>query len=259
MKVPRPRFETYEPGDAPGPAWDTVEPKYDGMWATCVVRDGGLKIYSRTGRLRDSWTVDPGVDAVLLAEFLVGTSWAKGNAEHRHLIVFDCLKVDGRDVGGEPLHRRRELAARVVQKLARRDVHTVEQHAADGWRQLWDDLVERDGFEGLAFKSSAAPYGAAWGRMKASVDADYVCIGVHRNAAGRPVSLAYGLYFGRTLCPVGTVRNGVAPWDLARAGRLVGQVMLVTGQAIGASGAMRHPVFVGWREDKVARECVARL
>ena len=35
--------------------------------------------------------------------------------------------------------------------------------------------------------------------------------------------------------------------------------MLVIGQSIGASGAMRHPVFVGWRDDKVARECVARL
>ena len=224
-----------------------------------MVRDGELRIYSRTGQLRDTWTVDPGIDAVLVAEYLVGTSWAKASPEHRHLIVFDCLEHDGRDVRGEPQHRRRELAAGVVRTLSRRDVRMVGQYAARGWRRVWDDVVERDGFEGLAFKSSAAPYGAAWGRMKASVDADYVCIGVHRNAAGRPVSLAYGLYFGRTLCPVGTVRNGVAPWDLARAGRLVGQVMLVTGQAIGASGAMRHPVFVGWREDKVARECVARL
>ena len=114
---------------------------------------------------------------------------------------------------------------------------------------MWDDLVERDGFEGLVFKSGAARYGAAWGRMKRRVDADYVCTGVHRNAAGRPVSLAYGLYFGRTLCAVGTVCNGVDPVDFGEAanGRLVGQVMLVTGQAIGASGAMRHPVFVGWR------------
>ena len=91
--------------------------------------------------------------------------------------------------------------------------------------------------------------------MKRSIDADYVCTGVHRNAAGRPISLAYGLYFGSTLCAVGTVRNGVDPGDLERR-RLVGRVMLVTGQAIGATGAVRHPVFVGWREDKVARECV---
>ena len=114
---------------------------------------------------------------------------------------------------------------------------------------MWDDLVERDSFEGLVFESSAARYGAAWGRLEAAVDADCVCVGVHRDAAGRPVSLAYGLYFGSTLCALGSVSNGVDPADLVRAarGRYVGQVMLVTGQAIGASGAMRHPVFVGWR------------
>ena len=225
-----------------------------------MVRDGELRIYSRTGQLRDTWTVDPGIDAVLVAEYLVGTSWAKASPEHRHLIVFDCLEHDGRDVRGEPQHRRRELAAGVVRTLSRRDVRMVGQYAARGWRRVWDDVVERDGFEGLVFKSSAAAYGAAWGRMKRSVDADYVCTGVHRDAAGRPVSLAYGLYFGRTLFPLGTVSSGVAADDLARAGRepgaYVGCVMRVVGQGIGVTGAMRHPVFIGWREDKVARECV---
>ena len=212
--------------------------------------------HTRRDRLRDTWTVEAGVDALILAEFLVGTSWAKASPEHRHLVVFDCLEVEGRDVRREPQHRRRKLAAEVVERLDREAVRMVEQYDTGGWRQVWNDLVESDGFEGLVFKSSEAPFGAAWGRMKASADADYVCTGVHRNAAGRPVSLAYGLYFGRTLCPVGTVRNGVAPWDVERPERLVGEVMLVTGQSIGASGAMRHPVFVGWREDKVARECV---
>ena len=53
-----------------------------------------------------------------------------------------------------------------------RAVRLVERYAAYEWRRAWDDLVDRDGFEGLVFKWDAALYGAAWGRMKRSVDAD---------------------------------------------------------------------------------------
>ena len=92
-------------------------------------------------------------------------------------------------------------------------------------------------------------------------DAVYVCTGVHRDDAGRPISFGYGLWVEGGLRRLGSVRNGVDPRDLAAAARrpfrYFGHVMLITGQSIEASGAMRHPTFAGWRTDECACECRA--
>jgi DNA ligase D-like protein (predicted ligase) len=199
--------------------------------------------------------------------------------------VFDCLYVRGHDLRALPLARRRAaLEAEVredgVLRLARRlaeDGHEAFREAA------------RLGLEGIVAKDRAAPYQSgvrspAWRKVKVRNEDEFVVGGFTAPGGSRTHlgALLLGGYEGDRLRYAGKVGSGfstqalgelarrLAPLvrpaspfaDLARQGgarwvepRLVVQIAFTerTGD-----GRLRHPVFLGLRDDKEPREVAWR-
>ena len=196
-------------------------------------------------------------------------------------VVFDLLFVRGQDVRGLPLAERRRLLEREVTpggplQLARR-------LAADGLEAF--ELARAKGLEGIVAKDAASAYetgrrSTAWRKVKVRAEEEFVIGGYTAPAGARSHfgAILVGAFDGDRLRYAGKVGTGFTARtldDLARrfrplvratppfvdpprergvtwlAPRLVAQIgfMERTGD-----GRLRHPVFLGLREDKAADE-----
>jgi ATP-dependent DNA ligase len=132
--------------------------------------------------------------------------------------------------------------------------------------QLWLELVEDGDWEGLIFRR---PDGSV-ARMKKLVTMDYVCMGVAESDSetfkGQARALLGGLYIADPADPSLLVLKQIvsisgltaaqreAFW--ARRDELEGLVFEASGKVVFKSGALRHPSFERWRDDKLAADCV---
>lgn len=162
-------------------------------------------------------------------------------------------------------------------------------------RHLYQAVIDKGG-EGIILKDVAESYRQgerhkSWVKVKRQRTFDVIFMGVELAAetsvkkgattatktriAGQVGAIKYGMYVvkpaysiglleipeSRELTPLGTV-SGFD--DATRADltehyeQYVGRVFEVTGQEQFKSGAIRHPRWVGWRDDKDAEECVFR-
>lgn len=247
------------PGMAPRGA-DVVELKHDGIWGRAEIVAGECTIYSRTGRPKATLPVDPRLGSLtLVGEYMYGTPWSREDGRSGRLYVFDI------EAGATTLDRRRRALQKAFGCLPLPPwMRLVDQYPIRRWRDLWTDHVETGRFEGLVFKRSDGCYGEPWGRMKARVIGEFVCMGVnrgrgrHRDSAG---SLQGGLYVNGALKRIVDVGTGFEDDERAEIWEspsdFIGRVFEVCGNARFPSGALRHPRFEGWRNDKAACECVA--
>jgi bifunctional non-homologous end joining protein LigD len=198
-------------------------------------------------------------------------------------VVFDCLHTRGRNLLRQPLvARRAALEAEVVEgprlRLARR-------LADDGFAAFAE--AQRRGLEGVIGKDPDAPYlpgvrSPAWCKVKVRAEEEFVIGGFTAPRGGRQHlgALVLGRWDGDALRYAGKVGTGftgailadlasrLAP--LARAHspfadapreraitwvepRLVAQIGFTE---MTGDGKVRHPVFLGLREDKDARDVV---
>jgi bifunctional non-homologous end joining protein LigD len=196
-------------------------------------------------------------------------------------VVFDLLFARGHDLRGRPLVERRaalqkELAPAGPLRLARR-------LGTNGFAAF--ELARQRGLEGVVAKDSAAPYetgkrSMAWRKVKVRAEEEFVIGGYTAPAGARAHfgALLVGAFEGERLRYAGKVGTGFSATtltDLARRFRtlttasspfvdaprergvtwlspqLVAQVgfMERTGD-----GRLRHPVFLGLREDKTPAE-----
>ncbi len=257
----RPPFVTLREGESPR-GFDRVELKYDGMWCGAVVCNGRAVLRARSGNIKLEVDVAGLPACVLAGEYLRGTSWSKPAEHNRRFMVHDLLELRGVSLCPRALRDRRVKLERLFQNpRIPKWIGLVRQHPIRQWRSLWKRQVAGGDWEGLVFKNSAHCYGAPWGRKKRVVTQEYVCMGVNQSESDpeQAASLQGGLFTGgvlRHVVNVGALGNELRAEAWTDPQYFIGRVFEAQGNALFGSGALRHPFFVRFRDDKMPAECV---
>ena len=196
-------------------------------------------------------------------------------------VAFDCLHARGRDLTHEPLTARRAALEAEVREGPRLQ---VARRVADDGLQAFAQ-ARRRGLEGVIGKDPRAPYlpgvrSPAWAKVKVRAEEEFLVGGFTAPRGGRRHlgALLVGAWDGDALRYAGKVGTGftdatladlrrrLAPLEQPRSPfadaprardvtwtepRLVAQLAFTerTGD-----GKLRHPVFLGLRDDKNARD-----
>jgi bifunctional non-homologous end joining protein LigD len=194
--------------------------------------------------------------------------------------VFDCLYKDGKDLRHETLSSRRKALEQAVKPSA--TVEIAKRLANDGL-QAFETATKR-GLEGVIGKDSSAPYSegrsTAWLKVKINQQEEFVIGGFTPPDGSRHHfgALLLGAFRGRELRYVGKVGTGFNEQildslhkkmkTLARQSspfssdigeksatfispKLVAQIAFTERTK---DGKLRHPVYLGLRDDKSAGE-----
>lgn len=202
-------------------------------------------------------------------------------------VVFDLLQLDGHDVTPLPYRDRRRLLAEL---LPDDGCWTVPEHRERDGTALLDAVRER-GLEGIVAKKIDSPYmpgkrSPAWVKVKVRLQQEFVVGGWQpgeRGREGQIGSLLIGVYDDDQLRYCGKVGTGFTMRELDRlAGllepieideppftpappRLIARVAhwvrpeLVAEVEFGewtSEGILRHPSYLGLRDDKAATDVV---
>jgi bifunctional non-homologous end joining protein LigD len=194
--------------------------------------------------------------------------------------VFDCLCEDGKDFRREPLAVRRKVLEEVLKPGPIASI--AKRLAADGVKAF--EIATRRGLEGVVAKDSSAPYtegrSADWLKFKINQQEEFVIGGYTMPEGSRHYfgALLLGAFRGRELRYVGKVGTGfneqslgslhrkmktltrtTSPFssDVREKGatfispKLVAQIAFTERTS---EGKLRHPVYLGLRDDKPVRD-----
>ena len=196
-------------------------------------------------------------------------------------VVFDCLYARGRDLTREPLHVRRGVLEAEVRPGPRLQI--ARRLPGDGLRAFGE--ARRRGLEGLIGKDPRAPYqpgvrSPAWRKVKVRAEEEFVVGGftAPRGARDHLGALLVGAWDGDALRYAGKVGTGFTEAALADLhGRLASLararspfvdapaardvtwveprlvVQLGFTERTG-DGKLRHPAYLGLRDDKPAAD-----
>lgn len=204
----------------------------------------------------------------------------RGSGRTRYA-VFDCLYVSGRDLRKEPLSSRRVELERSVNESGLLLSRRLRANGLDAFR-----LAKSRGFEGLVAKRLASEYvegrSADWLKVKVHQEDEFIILGYTEPQGSREYfgSLLLGAYAKGKLQYVGKVGTGftrdilaalyrkfqtlkrkqVAISDFPRmqhatflSPKLVAQISYTEWTK---ERKLRHPVFLGLRDDKDAKDAV---
>ncbi len=224
-----------DPGHEPfdDEAW-TFEPKFDGVRTLAYVTTDGTRLVSRTGRdqtesypeLGNLATYVNAVNAVLDGEIVALTPEGRPSfslLQQRlgltspteiakikqkipaHLYVFDILWLDGEDLTGLPLVKRRERLKEVVTETG----PVSRTYSSDGQGRAFFQAVKELGLEGMIAKKLDSTYQQAkrtkdWRKVKSLQTQDCVVLGWTPGSGSR--SNAFGALL------LGAQRDGRLVW-----------------------------------------------
>lgn len=258
----RPVYLDYAPKNwAVADKFDSVELKMDGQLGRMELSDG----------------------TVLLGEYLFGSNWAYRNGMEGQFWAFDVLQLFGKDYRTERFSVRKLALEKIAFALpsvpyqiwSRRGQLKGEGHDASAIFKLvqtyplreagflWDQYVVDKGYEGLVFKHSDHAYGTPWGRMKKVLTMDYVVVGFNpstaKTKAGKMVqSIQAGLIVNgvmKVVANIGGLDHALSSDMFKDPGKYLGRVFEAEGKDLFESGALRHPNFLRFRDDKDPKEC----
>ena len=250
--------------------YDTVQLKMDGIWGCMKIGHGQWGIYSRTGKLKaDGVLEDDTLHGVLLGEFMFGSHWGHKMDKNRNFYVFDCLRWEGMDVDEYPMLARWQYAQETFHRITYNDkleqmifMRLLENYPVEQWKALWDEYILEYGYEGLVFKDSSSHYKDknAWARMKAVVEIDYICTGFRDADKGTKYEGMVGSVLGTLIdkdvyVTVGGITAIQRKLFSNNPEKYIGLVFTAKGNNWYPSGAIRHPMFMRWRDDKEPEEC----
>lgn len=283
------------------PDW-LFEVKWDGFRAIAELRGGEVSLYTRN-QISLKQKFPPvaealqklGGDAVLDGEIVVVDdqglpdfqrlqNYQKTGRGHLLYYAFDLLFIQGHDLTGLPLIRRKELLQKILpgDKYLKFSDHVMAEGV------LFFQVVKDKGLEGIVAKHSQSPYLMGkrirqWLKIKTRLTQEGVIAGFTAPRGGRKYfgSLVLGAYDGGELIYLGHSGGGFGGATLKkiydRLRLLIREecplkieppaetpvtwvkpelVCEVTFAGWTEEGLMRHPVFSRLREDKAHREVV---
>jgi len=216
---------------------------------------------------------------------------ALDRAQPTAFIAFDLLRDGAEDVRGLPLTERRARLNRHLDPFRSDTLRSSEQVAQDG--RALERRARDEGWEGLIVKEAASPYHAgrrspAWRKLKLLNEEEFVVAGwtEPRNTRSRFGALLLGAYDdqqpGRPFVYLGHTGTGFDQKELDRVFKLLAAretpqspfreriktnepahwvrpelVAQVRFTEWTADRKLRHPVYLGLRDDKRANEVTA--
>ncbi|MEP6781237.1 MAG: ATP-dependent DNA ligase [Gemmatimonadaceae bacterium] len=205
-----------------------------------------------------------------------------------HLLVYDCLEIDGVDIRQQPLSARRAAVERVVRALPTGSAAGISPALRfDSWEELARvrERSREENAEGLMLKKLASPYGVGrrgndWWKWKVSpltVDAVLVYA---QSGSGRRAGLytdyTFAVWDGEKLVPFAKAYSGLTDAEIREVDRFIrantveqfGPVRTVKPELVfelafeginlstrHKSGvAVRFPRILRWRKDKPANQ-----
>jgi len=198
--------------------------------------------------------------------------------------AFDLLALEGHDLRGAPLRQRKQWLAQLLPACGPlREALWVEGRGEDLFER-----IEALGLEGMVAKRADSVYRAGrspdWRKLRLHASDDFVLVGFTAPRGGRSGfgALHLATHRGGELVYAGRVGTGFSDAELVSLHglletleretppcvgplpetrghrwvepRLVGEVRY---SEVTADGLLRHPTWVGLREDKTPDECVA--
>jgi bifunctional non-homologous end joining protein LigD len=191
--------------------------------------------------------------------------------------VFDCLFLNGHDFRRETLASRRAALEKEISE--NHDLILSRRLAANGFDAF--RIAKKGGFEGLVAKRLESVYvegrSRDWSKVKVNQEDEFIIVGYTEPSGSREHfgALLLGAYKGRTLQYVGKVGTGFDRRNLASLYRkfqllkrknaaieslphgtflspkLIAQISYTE---LTKDGKLRHPVFLGLRDDKDAKD-----
>ncbi len=259
----------------------------------------GLDWTDRVGRVAEAAAVLPAREALVDGELVVfdreGRSdfgrlqeaLSAGDQGVLRYVAFDLLHLDGQDLRGVALERRKDLLRRLL--VGADPVLRGSEHLR-GEGPLFFDQARRLGLEGIVSKRPDGRYRSgrqdAWRKVKAVHRQDFVVVGFTESEAGGIGALYLAGWDAGVLRPAGRVGTGFS--DAERRGFLealarlrcdpcpvtfapqaqddLRDVRWITPRLVAEvgfagwtrQGRLRHPTFLGLREDIDPREVSMR-
>ena len=267
--IDRPKFKEirYKKDREIPKKYNIVQLKMDGIWGCMKISHGQWAIYSRTGKMKaDGVLEDKTIDAILLGEFMFGSHWGHKMGKNRNFYVFDCLRWNGQDVSDYPLLSRINYAEETFHRIdvngSIEGMRMLQAYPTENWKYLWDTYILEYGYEGLVFKDATSEYKDknAWARMKAVVEMEYICTGFRDADEGTKYDGLVGSVLGTLIdkdvyITCGGITEAQRKMFTKYPERYIGLVFTAKGNNWYPSGAIRHPMFMRWRDDKEPEEC----
>lgn len=269
----RPKAVNFDPGEYPDPSqFDKVELKFDGWMGILVFHGSEWKLWSRTGMLKKQGTLSGSVSlTVLYGEFIYGTEWAKDRPHlYERVALFGAEYIDGTNFSkfsnsdvrwglSEYITKMYSMPDEIFQRL-----FLVDQFPVQDAPQVWEEMVILQDYEGLIFKNSKQSWEQGFGRMKRRVTVDYVFLGIEESDSDTyrgwgAAAIVGGLYVDGELtrvCKVSGLTNELRKDLFDNRDKYVGRVFEAQGKKLSKRGALRHPDFLRWRDDKRAEDCI---
>lgn len=265
-----------------GPDW-VFERKFDGIRLLAYKDGEHVELYSRNQLRQNIPAVANAIRELPVRDLILDGEITWGR-EGSYYHVFDVMWIDGRDVTSSSLEERRAILASLPLTDPLRAVETVDHEAP------WE-VALKEGWEGVIAKRRGSKYehrrSKNWLKMKCELAQEFV-VGGFTDPQGQREGLGallIGYYEGNDLVFAGKLGTGFDTDQLLSMRARLDQLEVTKSPFTKAVGLprlrvhwtrpeivvqvgfiewtghdkLRHPRFLGMREDKSAKEVVREL
>lgn len=254
-------YERQKYKDLPTPAdanpFDCFQRKYDGHWTRLEVGEV-VNLYSRTGKLKDSWENPTGIRGVFFGERMFGNQFAKQREDlygkYENIYLFDCLEVGTERVSlmSVPYSIRYEYlhdVGALMNASINDRIRVVETYymTDENDKELFIEQVRLAGWEGVVVRHSTQTAKVPIHRYKFSFQKELTITGFEPGCGRLNGSL--GAVTGIDSEGVTMLVGGGFSDELRRKiwhnqAHFLGQKFIAEGRGIFDSGSLRHPNFI---------------
>lgn len=133
-------------------SFDIIQPKFDGIFAHLVVRNGQGEVFSKTGKSKA--VVDTRMpDGIYIGEYIRYSAWSATKSFYGKVVIFDAIEIEGEDLSALGYLRRVGLISYIPGDTGALKLQSYQRSRTD---ELWDKLVATHQYEGLVFRDSQA-------------------------------------------------------------------------------------------------------